>query len=194
MATKNNRRTLVTKRILKEAMLELLQEKALSKITIKEICERSEMSRSTFYLHYQDPFALFKEIELEELARTAQVLNDLKDPLGTAKSIQAFLEYVKSNRDSFGLLLCQTDNSEFQRMIMEGVEKLVKSKIPEMLEDNLADYRFAFIMHGSLQTIKRWMEQDFDVPIEEMAEMICEMCDYRRGNNDTEKPIPNTRI
>jgi hypothetical protein len=48
MATKNNRRTLITKKILKESLLELMQEKPVSKITIKEICDLSEMSRSTF--------------------------------------------------------------------------------------------------------------------------------------------------
>ena len=45
MATKNNRRILVTKRILRESLMELMQEKSISKITIKEICDLSEMSR-----------------------------------------------------------------------------------------------------------------------------------------------------
>lgn len=63
MAVKNNRRTIITKKILKDSLLELMQTKPTSKITIKEICDLSNMSRSTFYLHYQDQSALLEDIE-----------------------------------------------------------------------------------------------------------------------------------
>jgi len=62
MAVKNNRRTIITKKILKDSLLELMQTKPISKITIKEIGS-SDMSRSTFYLHYQDQSALLEDIE-----------------------------------------------------------------------------------------------------------------------------------
>ena len=63
MAVKNNRRTIITKKILKDSLLELMQTKPISKITIKEICDLSNMSRSTFYLHYQDQSALLEDTE-----------------------------------------------------------------------------------------------------------------------------------
>lgn len=63
MAVKNNRRTIITKKILKDSLLELMQTKPISKITIKEICGLSDMSRSTFYLHYQEQSALLEDIE-----------------------------------------------------------------------------------------------------------------------------------
>ena len=44
MAVKNNRRTIITKKILKDYLLELMQTKPTSKITIKEICDLSNMS------------------------------------------------------------------------------------------------------------------------------------------------------
>ena len=76
MATKNNRRTVITRKILKESLLELMQAKSISKITIKEICELSDMSRFTFYLHYQDQFELLEDIEKEVLNQTFQNLKD----------------------------------------------------------------------------------------------------------------------
>ena len=66
MAVKNNRRVLITKRILKESLLQLMKEKPISKISIKEICDLSEMSRSTFYLHYQDLINCHIEIHLTQ--------------------------------------------------------------------------------------------------------------------------------
>ena len=61
MAVKNNRRKIITKKILNDSLLELMQTKPISKITIKEICDLSDMSRSTFYLHYQDQSALLEQ-------------------------------------------------------------------------------------------------------------------------------------
>ena len=95
MATKNNRRTLITKKILKESLLELMQDKPVSKITIKEICDMSEMSRSTFYLHYQDQFKLLEDIEKEVLEKTFENLRKIDSPMNTMESIEAFLNYVK---------------------------------------------------------------------------------------------------
>lgn len=63
MAVKNNRRKIITKKILNDSLLELMQTKPISKITIKEICDLSDMSRSTFYLHYQGQSALLEDIE-----------------------------------------------------------------------------------------------------------------------------------
>ena len=87
MATKNNRRTLITKRILKESLLELMQTKSISKITIKEICDLSDMSRSTFYLHYQDQFELLEDIEKEVLKQTFQNLQALDKESTALESI-----------------------------------------------------------------------------------------------------------
>lgn len=69
MAVRNNRRTIITKKILKDYLLELMQTKPISKITIKEICGLSDMSRSTFYLHYQDQSALPEDIEKKVLEK-----------------------------------------------------------------------------------------------------------------------------
>ena len=98
MATKNNRRILVTKRILKESLLSLMQEKSISKITIKEICDLSEMSRSTFYLHYQAQVELLRDIENEALENSFEALNNLEGSVNTIESIESFLSYVKDKK------------------------------------------------------------------------------------------------
>ena len=44
----------ITKRVIREAFVELLNERALSKITVKDITDRCGINRNTFYYHYQD--------------------------------------------------------------------------------------------------------------------------------------------
>ena len=60
---KTDARIRYTQRILKESLLTLLKQKPINKITVKEVCERAELNRATFYAHYSDCFALLESIE-----------------------------------------------------------------------------------------------------------------------------------
>ena len=62
---KTDARVKYTKMVLKKALLELMQHKPVNKITVKEICERAELNRATFYAHYSDCFDLLESIEEE---------------------------------------------------------------------------------------------------------------------------------
>ena len=48
-AKKLDRRTVYTRMVIKTALFDLLAEKQLSKITVKEICERAQINRAPFY-------------------------------------------------------------------------------------------------------------------------------------------------
>lgn len=52
-----------TKKVLHNAILELLKEKSIDKVTVKEICEIAGLNRGTFYLHYNSPADLLKDVE-----------------------------------------------------------------------------------------------------------------------------------
>ncbi len=176
MATKNNRRILVTKRILRESLMELMKEKPISKITIKEICDLSEMSRSTFYLHYQDQFELLSDIEKDVLENTEKALGTFNGSLNTKEGIEVFLEYIKENKETFGVLLCQQDSEDFQKTIISKVESNVKASVPEMLDYKNADYAFTFVMYGTFNVLKVWINNNFDTPVNELSELIYTLC------------------
>lgn len=83
-----NRRVRITRSDLRHALYELLQKKPLNKITVQEITERANVSRGTFYLHYQDVYDMVEKIEEEYMER-----------------IQAeLMEAGESNLDSLNIL------------------------------------------------------------------------------------------
>ena len=51
-----------TKRYLKQTLMDLLTKKTFDQITVKEICDKSEISRVTFYTHYNDKYDLVEDI------------------------------------------------------------------------------------------------------------------------------------
>ena len=67
-----------TKRSIYNAFLELRSKKPLEKITIKELSEKAEISKATFYLHYQDIYELSQQLQLEVLKR---IYDSVQDPM-----------------------------------------------------------------------------------------------------------------
>ena len=58
---KTDRRTLYTKMVIKDALLELLATNGFEKITVTAACKQAEVSRATFYLHFDDLTAVLDE-------------------------------------------------------------------------------------------------------------------------------------
>ena len=63
-----SKKTLYTQKALRDSLIELMQKKPISKITIKELCENADINRTTFYAHYTDQYDLLKHIEDETLS------------------------------------------------------------------------------------------------------------------------------
>ena len=74
---KIDRRVKYTRMVIKESLINLLEEKDISQITIKEICENADVNRSTFYAHYTDQYDLLRKIEDEFLANIRDYLSEL---------------------------------------------------------------------------------------------------------------------
>ena len=66
---KTDMRVVRTRTLLKNALLELLAENSLEKITVMDICEKSMIHRATFYKHFEDKYQLFS-YAIEDLTKT----------------------------------------------------------------------------------------------------------------------------
>ena len=98
MAGKSDARVRYTQHALKQALLTLLKEKSVNKITVKEVCELAELNRATFYSHYSDCFALLEAIENELLEAFAQSLTLIKS-FDVAALIEAIYDMIGKNQN-----------------------------------------------------------------------------------------------
>ncbi|VBB09349.1 tetr bacterial regulatory protein hth signature [Lucifera butyrica] len=64
---KTDRRTLYTKMVIKDALLELMKERGFEQLTVTAVCEEAEVTRATFYLHFDSLTAVLDEILVEAL-------------------------------------------------------------------------------------------------------------------------------
>ncbi len=65
----------MTKKILKNSLLELLEQQDIQKISIRSLCELADLNRSTFYKYYGSQYDLLKEMENDLLNQIEMVVS-----------------------------------------------------------------------------------------------------------------------
>ncbi len=187
MASKNNRRTQMTKLLLKTSLIDLMHNKSINQITIKELCENADLNRSTFYLHYADQYALLEEIEEEIIFKTHEHLTNINSEtnVNTILYVTSFLDYIKANRDIFYTLLCRQDNISFQTMFLNIAMDRIKGIISINCPTEYYNYVFDYVMHGSICIITEWIKSDFDLPSPKLAHLMFRLSDHSLSSFDS---------
>ena len=72
-----DRRVRKTKKQLRLALMELLAEKSAKSISVRELTERADINRGTFYIHYRDVGDLLQRLEDEMADRLTALCKDL---------------------------------------------------------------------------------------------------------------------
>ena len=78
---RDDRRARYTKMVIHDAFFELLESEGFDKMSVTDICKRADVNRGTFYLHYEDKYALLDELIDEALDNVAVIEPDGELPL-----------------------------------------------------------------------------------------------------------------
>ncbi len=176
MAVKNNRRVQMTRLLLRTALIELMQKKPFSEITIKEICEQADLNRTTFYLHYTDQFALLSDVENEVYLKTLEYLQNVRPTADAPGMIEAFLQYIRDNASLFRILFFDAGNEQFRSRFIENTLKSLRVNIPLSCAADEEPYILCFLMQGSVHMIMEWIKRGFDMEPKQLASLIFQTC------------------
>lgn len=175
MNTKNNQRTRLSKLLFKNALMDLLKEKgSVAKISVRELCDRAELNRSTFYAHYNEPNDLLYEIETELLDATEEHLKKIgeENDAGAHKYILSFLQYIRQNDKQFRTLLIDTADPDFRsRFMQQSIIQFVNNLRIELPKE-LEQYIFSYILNGSTGIIIQWIRSDYAVNENEIVNLL----------------------
>ena len=172
-----NRRVKMTKKIIKEAMLELLETFPLEKITVTQICELAEVNRSTYYVYYEDVSQLMTEIENDVLdmipASTDGSMDDTDKEFVNA--LEQFFDYVKENERLFRILILQRDNNSFNLKIINNVmERYAMTLKPN--KDIPARFASIYCTSGVIGLMREWVSSDFEISSRDFAKIALQLC------------------
>ena len=171
-----NQRTRLTKRLLRESLLELLREKPVDHITVKELCEYAELNRSTFYAYYTDVPALYQEMGGELAGALLDHIRDINR--GEAIDTLPMLAYIKDNWELFHLLVYREQyvdaNQPVQRQIIQGYFDLAPELHLPCAEEE-REYFLQYLYMGGTAVIHRWVQNECDLLPEQVARLISGM-------------------
>jgi len=175
-----DRRTRRTKKLLTEAFVELLAQKKLNEITIKELCEKADINRGTFYLHYQDIYDLKRQIEAdiyEELAGLIVPFPNVKD-LDSYQLFYNMFSFTKKNADLFNALLGPNGDISFLTNLNTLFKQYYLSPLmqgqPIAYTRNI-EYAYNFVSAGFTGLVTSWLTSNDNCSIEEMAKLTSKM-------------------
>jgi AcrR family transcriptional regulator len=175
---KDDRRTRYTKMALRDSLMELLEDKPVTKITVKELCEKADLNRTTFYAHYASPAELLAAIEDETLEWAREKIAaliatpDRKEALSDLEEIFAFL---LENSTALRVLLSERGDIGFQRKLFELIYEACALTPPPALkqQDRTVQRSYlVFVVSGSIGLIQQWLKDDPKISARKMAEII----------------------
>lgn len=153
---------------LKIAMAKLISEKNIHQISVKEICEIANVNRSTFYHYFDNEQDLLNH--LEEEASEKLKLKLIEDPIINEDSLARYLNYIKSNIDYFEPMFFGESCIYFRDLFIEKTFDMTNYVMSSNNKD--ASYLHTFIAYGSLETIKEWINNGFDLKTKEIAHKL----------------------
>ena len=172
MNNESNRRITLTKKMLKDALVELLNEKEISQITVRELCEVADINRSTFYAHYKDQFDLLDSIEEDILDNSKKILKNISFNEVPTKIIEYFLIYIKENGQLFKVLLCKQESSLFKEKIIKIIISQLQNFMKIDVNENLIPYVYAFLLNGCIAIIVNWINSSFDLTPKQITDLF----------------------
>jgi len=176
MEKKENRKIRITKMVLQDSLIELMKTKPILSITIKDICELADMSRSTFYAHYNDQYDLLRQIEKETLSVFEGMLNMYKDKQSkkeTTQMLEEMLTYIMNNSNSIQVLLSENGDINFQKKIFQHfVNNKQVTKYFSVDHKGNEDYYSVFLIHGVIGLVQHWLKNSAAVPVSQLAKML----------------------
>lgn len=170
-----------------EAFLELMEKKDFAYITVKEICEKAGVNRSTFYLHYetvQDLLAESARYIIDQFMKampydTAEFMAKLQSrPLEelyliTPKYLAPYLNYIKEHRRIFRTTLKQASVLGMNDAYL-SLNRHVFTPILDRfhIPPSEQKYLMQFYLNGLMGTLNEWLKEDCKDSIEHIISIM----------------------
>ena len=182
---KEDRRVRRTKKLLTQALTELLQKKQVNEITVKELTDLADMNRGTFYMYYKDIFDMLEKIE-DELFQKLDVIaqtHEHGDPTQQVKPILLDLfRFIEENQEMCRVLLSPNGDMNVLHRLYEAIRErsleIWKDQMGSLGEEEF-DYRYSFVIFGCAGMIRAWVNRNCQETDMQMAELADRM--IRRG-------------
>jgi AcrR family transcriptional regulator len=163
-------KTLQTRRLLTEHLKSMLEEQNFRRITVNDICQRAMISRSTFYLHFDDKYSLLRYCLELEMSQWEQASAEL--------DFHNYLIYVLndilSKKNFYENTLVYANDHELHEIFFTVFSNFFTMKLEQIIDQKQVlpcpvSIISAFYVGGITCSIIQWIKKDFYIPVADMA-------------------------
>ena len=146
---KEDRRVRRTKKMLSQGLIELMQHKQVKDITVRELAERVDVNRGTFYLYYRDIFDLLERLEEDLFEQLNEViLAHRGEPVlaHIRPMLTDVFHIVAENKEICRVLLSDNGDIKFLQRLSDVIQEKLRTEWLNGYVDNETEfeYRYAF--------------------------------------------------
>ena len=177
-APREDRRSRRSKRLLKQGLLELMKSKRFNEISARNITDRMDLNRGTFYLHYTDTTELLQSIE-DDLENDVQELIDsyMETSVSTLTLRPVFepvVDFIIEKYETCSILFNNNAVSNFtgrlQQLIYRNGITYVHARYDVADEEQML-YLLSFVTFGIIGLIAEWFNEGMKIPKDRLIEM-----------------------
>ncbi|AVV58345.1 transcriptional regulator, TetR family protein [Paenibacillus vortex V453] len=181
-------RIIRTKEFIREALIDLIEEKGFEAITVKDITTRARINRGTFYAHYQDKFDLMARCQEEFMDKmrdiVKQKVTDVNvdadsnvPPTLPLNVMVSMFEYLDQNRKFMRAVSGPKGGLSFQTKMKEFLWNtlFVRKEFPLVKQEKLlvpSEYLIAYLVSAHIGVIEQWLNGNGTESPEEMARIL----------------------
>lgn len=175
---KTDRRVERTRSAIINAFKEMIIEKDFKQITIKELAERADINRKTFYLHYESMEEILFDLSIELSDQIFESLNDRDFFNPDCYDINILVECIDGIINSNYELTRKIISSDSYRFFSRNIRDLVKDsfirkirgkiKVNEYIMNLVSDY----VASGFAKVLKDWFEDPGELSSRDISQLV----------------------
>lgn len=175
-----DKRVIKTKNAIFDAFKQLVQEKDMSDITISELTQKANITRSTFYMYYDTVGDVRTDIENGIIARIDKIMSEA-DMVEVVQSPYALLstladEIAKQDQNNRYILSSSTSGQLLdkinERIVAAYMHRLSETTDKKNLDMGKVRYVIAFAAAGITECFKIWFNHKSTITLEELCKNI----------------------
>lgn len=168
-----------TKKLLRQALAELMREKEFKNITVSDVVRRADINRGTFYVYYRDVYDLREKVEnelVDALRGTIEgALSEVMAHASMRPVIEQAVRYLEENYDLAFVLLRDSGVGSFEDKLMQLMEECSQQLMPP--QSDADRFSIWFVAAGCIGLLKKWMIQPVpaarDAVLDRLDELLC---------------------
>ncbi len=174
-----NQRVTVTKRMLKEGLMRLLEKNPLDKINITQLCREAGINRTTFYRYYELPSDVLTEMQNEFFEET---FDHFQKPL-TANDIEHFFVCLSEHAGLVKLFLKYNSDTDWAKIFTKFYNSFPEKQMIKAfrnLDENSSKLLSSYLSGGAYFLARQWIMEDIPMQPKEVTALVLSILDKDR--------------